>query len=1226
MSTLVTGLDEWLIRTTIGGGVVLLAGALWMLISRQPAQRQRIGELALLFALLVAVLAALPSWWSLSPSKTELAFADDALATRTSFNHDHSVSPKNDNDVSRWDDEEDPEIITLLDPVQAEHSTIEKEDPKPCVQSANECTEPSSSWNFMEEPILLWTFRIFGAIYLLLVGAFFIRCGCGYYGLWRYWRQRRPAPAHVIRVLEELAPDPESQPRIGVCSFVHGPVSYGIWKPTILLPPEYCNEGDPEKLRWILAHELTHLQRRDAWGCLLLAVGGAVYFHLPWFWWLKRHVRLAQEYVADAAAAKIASAVDYAQYLLSLTTLAKEPTLASGHAAGVFESHSDLYRRVHMLLRQRNLVEGSCPRWWTFSAAASFLVLAACSAGVGVQADEPGQKREVVVTVVNDDDKKSDDKKAEKKQEFRIVIDEKDGKGTHVFRIDDGKVVEDKSGDKKMVWRLAGGDGDVQKKIDEAMKKIDQALERLPKDGASDARARLEEVKNLLKKMRDNKGAVGFAFGDGNAFQWQGKEQFGQWRKMVDDEREKAEKARDLALEAVRRQRVQAQDEQKARRDEVEARLKTARARLKEGKMDKDEAIQELEKAIAEKEAVLKKLKDAERKGADERDKKAVQDFLSKDLLAARGAEARAQAEDAKARADVAVARARRLAEVNAQGARAKGGESSSSAKGRLGITMSSVDSNLRNYLDIPEGQGVFITEVFDPSAAWNNGRGMKSSDILVEFAGKKVSSDPEKFRDVISNTSEGTYEAVVIRKGRRTTLSNIKLPGQEKKERKSSPKDGDDASGDKQQRIEFKVAPSGEVLKVNPDTIKLHVDGLTTLGGLKTLDKDAIKGDIVLKLDDVKKDLKNLDGDIKAKVELLQPQLDKLGENVKAHIELVKPEIDKGVLRVTGQLAKPDVAAGLHTITAQPLKLLLHDGQDGSGKPRLGVQMETVPESIASQIDLADDRGLMVREVIEGSAAEKAGFQKGDIITMFANKPVTRDASEFHDTIKGLKSGTYTATVLRKGKEVRIRNIRLEDAAKVKEQDKTKAKDWTVEGDKKETEDKDEKTTAKRKTKDDFFPRNNNFNVIGANKQTSVSINNGEFTLKQKDEGKSLTVTGTIVNGKPSPKTITLKDGDTEKEYKSVNEVPQPQRREVEQALRGISGGGNNMVRFGNPNFQFGDINAAQMKHIQDAMKELQKQLGQDNPAFQQMEEEMKRLEKELKRLRDGKGGDDKN
>ena len=243
--------------------------------------------------------------------------------------------------------------------------------------------------------------------YLGLVAVLLIRCSIGYYGLWRFWRQRRPAPAHVHAALAELEPDPAHRPRIGVNSLVHGPVSYGLWKPTILLPPAFCNEGDPEKLRWILAHELTHLRRRDAWGCLLLALGGALYFHVPWFWWMKRHVRLAQEYLADAAAAKIASAVEYAQYLVSLTTLTSRPSLASSQAVGVFESPSDLYRRVHMLLHQRAVVERGAPRWWTLTAAASFLTLAACTAGIKLNADEPpkGKENKVILVTADDDGK-----------------------------------------------------------------------------------------------------------------------------------------------------------------------------------------------------------------------------------------------------------------------------------------------------------------------------------------------------------------------------------------------------------------------------------------------------------------------------------------------------------------------------------------------------------------------------------------------------------------------------------------------------------------------------------------------------------------------------------------------------------------------------------------------------------------------------------------------------
>src|SRR5207248_46568 len=46
-----------------------------------------------------------------------------------------------------------------------------------------------------------WALRLIGFAYLGLVAALLIRCSIGYYGLWRFWRQRRPAPAHVHAAL-----------------------------------------------------------------------------------------------------------------------------------------------------------------------------------------------------------------------------------------------------------------------------------------------------------------------------------------------------------------------------------------------------------------------------------------------------------------------------------------------------------------------------------------------------------------------------------------------------------------------------------------------------------------------------------------------------------------------------------------------------------------------------------------------------------------------------------------------------------------------------------------------------------------------------------------------------------------------------------------------------------------------------------------------------------------
>jgi hypothetical protein len=44
----------WLVHTAVGGGLLLLAACAWMRWTRSPARRQRLGEWAVLAALLLA--------------------------------------------------------------------------------------------------------------------------------------------------------------------------------------------------------------------------------------------------------------------------------------------------------------------------------------------------------------------------------------------------------------------------------------------------------------------------------------------------------------------------------------------------------------------------------------------------------------------------------------------------------------------------------------------------------------------------------------------------------------------------------------------------------------------------------------------------------------------------------------------------------------------------------------------------------------------------------------------------------------------------------------------------------------------------------------------------------------------------------------------------------------------------------------------------------------------
>ena len=59
------GFGAWLARSAAGGGVILLLSLLVMRCCRQPARQQRVGELGLAAAFLLAVLGVAPAWWSL---------------------------------------------------------------------------------------------------------------------------------------------------------------------------------------------------------------------------------------------------------------------------------------------------------------------------------------------------------------------------------------------------------------------------------------------------------------------------------------------------------------------------------------------------------------------------------------------------------------------------------------------------------------------------------------------------------------------------------------------------------------------------------------------------------------------------------------------------------------------------------------------------------------------------------------------------------------------------------------------------------------------------------------------------------------------------------------------------------------------------------------------------------------------------------------------------------
>jgi beta-lactamase regulating signal transducer with metallopeptidase domain len=98
--------------------------------------------------------------------------------------------------------------------------------------------------------------------------------------------------------------------------FISVPVTMGALRSTILLPPGW-REWDDAKLDAVVAHEMSHVARRDALTQQLSLLYRAIFWFSPLAWWLDRHLADLAEQASDEAALSCgADSRDYARTLL----------------------------------------------------------------------------------------------------------------------------------------------------------------------------------------------------------------------------------------------------------------------------------------------------------------------------------------------------------------------------------------------------------------------------------------------------------------------------------------------------------------------------------------------------------------------------------------------------------------------------------------------------------------------------------------------------------------------------------------------------------------------------------------------------------------------------------------------------------------------------------------------------------------------------------------------
>jgi beta-lactamase regulating signal transducer with metallopeptidase domain len=105
-------------------------------------------------------------------------------------------------------------------------------------------------------------------------------------------------------------------PEVSESEFIAVPVTIGALRSSILLPTGW-REWDDAKLAAVVAHEMSHVARRDALTQRLSLLHRAFFWFSPLAWWLDRHLgNLAEQASDEAALACGADRTEYARTLL----------------------------------------------------------------------------------------------------------------------------------------------------------------------------------------------------------------------------------------------------------------------------------------------------------------------------------------------------------------------------------------------------------------------------------------------------------------------------------------------------------------------------------------------------------------------------------------------------------------------------------------------------------------------------------------------------------------------------------------------------------------------------------------------------------------------------------------------------------------------------------------------------------------------------------------------
>jgi len=129
------------------------------------------------------------------------------------------------------------------------------------------------------------------------------------------------------------------------CAWLQAPAVIGWFRPVVFLPVSALTGLSEDQLRSVIAHELAHIQRLDAFVNVFQVCVETLLFYHPAVWWLNKRIRAEREHCCDEIAVTMCgNAVEYARALTLMEEWRSAPVLAMAANRGPLSE-----RIVHLL-------------------------------------------------------------------------------------------------------------------------------------------------------------------------------------------------------------------------------------------------------------------------------------------------------------------------------------------------------------------------------------------------------------------------------------------------------------------------------------------------------------------------------------------------------------------------------------------------------------------------------------------------------------------------------------------------------------------------------------------------------------------------------------------------------------------------------------------------------------------------------------------------------------